>query len=238
MAIQLQLQSFSQLESMVSKPTWKDILLDLIASDSIDPWNIDLVGLADAFIRRVREMERMDFILQANVILAAAILLKYKSNYLRMLSYQSDLEQFIPGGVVVDAAAVEELPELTLASRIPPRRQITLDELVSEMERIIRYEDAERPHIPRGAIVETLDLELQQGDVEQDMRQLLLRIRENTDTEGWSMFSRLVSGYEPRAVVYSLVCLLHLVQMEAIDIRQDELFGEIFIKLLDARAAA
>lgn len=235
MAIQLQLQSFTQLESMVSKPTWKDILLDLIASNSIDPWNIDLVALADAFIRQVREMERMDFVLQANVILASAILLKYKSNYLRMLSYQADLEQYIPEGGEVAGAG--ELPELTLASRIPPRRQITLDELVSEMERIIKYENVERTHIPRGAIVETVDLELQQGDVEKDMQALLARIREGTDSEGWSMFSRLVSGYEPRAVVYSLVCILHLVQMEAVDIHQDELFGELFIRLQEPKPA-
>ena len=96
MATQMQLPSFSYLETMVSKPTWKEILLDLISTNSIDPWNIDLVTLADAFIKRVREMERMDFMMQANVILAASILLKYKSNYLRMLSYQSDMTEFAP----------------------------------------------------------------------------------------------------------------------------------------------
>ena len=231
MAIQLQLQSCSQLESMVSQPTWKDILLDLISSNRIDPWNIDLIELADAFIKHVREMERMDFVLQANVILAAAILLKYKSNYLRLLSYQTDLQEFLPHD---EALAVEEVPELTLSSRIPPRRQITFDELVSEMEKIIKYENTERAHIPRGAIVETFDLELQQGDVEHDMQELLLRVKQNTDAEGWSLFSRLVEGYEPRAVVYSLVCLLHLVQMENVDVRQDKMYGEIFIKFLAA----
>jgi segregation and condensation protein A len=235
MAIQLQLQSFSQLEHMVSTPTWKDILLDLIASHRVDPWNVDILQLSDAFIKRVREMESFDFVLEANVILAAAILLKYKSNYLSMLNYQSGLQEFIPEGVVADAG--EELPELTLSSRIPPRRQITLNELVSEMERIIKYENVERSHAHRGVITETLDLELQQGDVERDMQQLLGRIKDNTDSEGWSIFSRLVDGCEPRGVVYSLVCLLHLVQMESVDIRQDELFGEIFIKLLGGNTA-
>ena len=155
MALQMQLQSFSYLENMVSKPTWKDILLELISSHRIDPWNIDLIVLADAFIKKVREMERMDFLVQANVILAASILLKYKSDYLRMLSYQSDISDFPADGS--DVPGIEEIPDLAFSSRIPPKRQITLDELVSEMERIIKYENTDRVHIPRGSIVETVD---------------------------------------------------------------------------------
>ncbi len=229
MANQMQLQSFSHLESMVSKPTWKDILLELISSNSIDPWNIDLVSLSDAFIKRVREMERMDFVLQANVILAASILLKYKSNYLRMLSYQSELPQFEPEEA---PSIVEEYPELTLSSRIPPKRQITLEELIGEMERIIKYDESERVHIPRGAIVETLDMELPDRDIDADMDRLMASVGENSDSEGWSLFSKLTSGMGMRDTVYTLVCVLHLVQAGKLDIRQDEMFGEVFIYLM------
>lgn len=121
MATQMQLQSFYHLESMVSKPTWKDILLELMASNSIDPWDIDLISLSDAFIRKVREMEKMDFVIEANIILAASILLKYKSNYLKMLSYQSDLQEFMQETPPASLEG-EAIPELTLSSRIPPRR--------------------------------------------------------------------------------------------------------------------
>lgn len=227
MATQM-MQSFTQLESMVSKPTWKDILLELIASNRLDPWNIDLVSLSDAFIRKVREMERMDFVVQANVILAASILLKYKSNYLKMLSFQSELPEFIPE----EAAdpGVDEIPQLELSSRIPPKRQITLDELIVEMESILKY-DQERVHIPRGSITETLDLELPDRDIEADMDWLMGRVRENTDSEGWSCFSKLTGGMEMRDTVYTLVCVLHLVQAGLLDIRQDIMFGEVFIYL-------
>jgi len=234
--MQVQLQTFSHIETMVSKPTWKDILMDLISSNRIDPWNIDILELADAFIARVREMERMDFVVQANVILAASILLKYKSNYLKMLDYQSDLTDFVTGGELLqetDVVSIEELPQLTLSSRIPPKRQITLDELVDEMERVIKYEDIERVRIPRGSIVETVDLELHQHDIERDMELILEKVRENTDSEGWSLFSRVVEGSSLQEVVYTLMCLLHLVQMNNVDIRQDEMFGEIFIYLVE-----
>jgi len=233
MANQLQLtsfQSFSSFENMVSKPTWKDILLDLISSNSIDPWNIDLVSLADAFIRRVREMERMDFVLQANVILAASILLKYKSEFLKALSYQSDLSQFDQAEEAVPLEP-EEFPTLTLSSRIPPKRQVTIDELITEMEKIIHYDDSERVRIPRGAIVETVDLDLGERDIEKDMAETMSLVRQNVDEEGWALFSRLVDGRDMEAVVYTLLCLLHLVCDGALDIKQDKMFGEIFVHL-------
>ena len=223
------LAQFSYLESMVSKPTWKDILLDLISSNSLDPWNIDLIALADGFIRKVKEMERMDFIMQANVILAASILLKYKSDYLKALSYQSELPEY-----PADADALpepEELPQLTLSSRIPPKRQITLDELVSEMERIIKYDEVERIRIPRGSITETVDLELAEHDIEHDMELTLGRIRDNTDPTGWSLFSRLTDGLDMQGTVYTLLCVLHLVQLGSLDLKQDKMWGEIFLFL-------
>ncbi|MFH1784898.1 MAG: hypothetical protein ABH842_00570 [Candidatus Micrarchaeota archaeon] len=235
MANQLQIQSaqqFSYFESMVSKPTWKDLLLDSISSNSIDPWNIDLVELSDAFIKKVREMENMDFVLQANVILAASILLKYKSNYLKMFNYQSEIPEFIPEGETFEPMAMSEIPALALTSRIPPKRQITLDELIGEMERIIKYDDVERVHIPRGSIVETIDMELSEHDIEKDMDVLLSDIKANTDAEGWSLFSRVTQNSNPHQLIYSLICLLHLVQMRKIDLRQDKLYGEIFIRFL------
>jgi len=231
MAIQMQLQSFAHLESMVARPTWKDILLELISSNSIDPWNIDLVELADVFIKQVRKMESMDFVIQANVILAASLLLKYKSNYLKFLSYQSEMPEFLPGEEPEQPVGIEDLPQLTLSSRIPPKRQVTLEELIGEMERIIQYDDVERVRIPRGAIVETLELELNEHDIEKDMESVLAKVRENTDPGGWSLFSRITEGYGMRETVYTLLCLLYLVQLDAIDIRQDEMFGEIFVFL-------
>jgi segregation and condensation protein A len=223
------IQSFSYLERMVTKPTWKEILLDLIASDSVDPWNIDLVVLSDAFLKRVKEMEKMDFVVPANVILAAAILLKYKSNYLKFLNYQSELPEFIPEAEA--AGDPEALPVLTLSSRIPPKRQITIDDLLGEMERIIKYDTTERVTVPRGSITEIVDLELPEHDIEHDMAGVLEQVRSSSDSEGWSLFSRITAGYDLRKTVYTLLCLLHLMQNECVDLRQDKFFGELFIRL-------
>ncbi len=228
-------QGFSYIEEMVAKPTWKEILLELIDSDRIDPWNIDIVEISNAFLGKVREMEKMDLGVQANVILAAAILLRYKSNYLSMLQ-QSEITDYIPEEVPLEMGPADNLPELTLSSRIPPKRQITFDELVNEMERIIKYENEERVvRKPRGAIVDTVDLQLEGEDIEAKMGEVRTKIKKNTDSEGWSLFSHLLEKRDRQELVYTLLSVLHLTQSKEIDIKQDKMFGEIFIKLLESK---
>jgi len=173
-------------------------------------------------------MERMDFVLQANVILAASILLKYKSECLKALSYQSELPMY--EGETVQPV-IEEFPQLTLSSRIPPRRQVTLEELVGEMERIIKYDDADRVRIPRGSITEIVDMDLGEHDIGKDMAEVMGRVRQNADENGWALFSRLADSKDTGKKVYLLLLLLHLVYDGELDIRQDEMFGEIFVFL-------
>lgn len=218
------------IESMVQKPTWKQILLELIDSKKVDPWNVDIVEIADAFLKKVRELKKLDFVLQANVILAAAILLRYKSDYLNYLHYQqTEVTDFIPDELP-NVPLIDEMPSLSLASRIPPKRQITVEELVTEMEGIIKYENVDRstPKI-RGGIDEYVDLKLTEEDIEKRMNRTLSKIKGNSDETGWSLFSRLLEKKDNLEVIYTLLSVLHLTQNKTIDIKQDELFGEIFI---------
>jgi segregation and condensation protein A len=220
------------IDRMVARPSWKVILLDLIESKKLDPWNIDIVEIADVFLKKIREIEKLDLIVQANVILAAAILLRYKSDYLRFLQYQEQMTDYI----TEEAPPLEsdEIPQLTLSSRIPPKRQVTLDELVKEMEKVIKYDSDERLiHKTRGGIDTIIDLKLNGVDIEAKMELLVEKIRGSVDEEGWTLFSRLIDKREDRQeLIYALMSVLHLTQNERIDIRQDKLFDEIFIRLI------
>lgn len=221
------------IDQMVTKPSWKTILLDLIDTKKIDPWNIDIIEIADAFLKKVREMEELDLLVQANVILAAAILLRYKSDYLKFLQYQEQMTDYIPEEEPVPIA--DEVPQLTLASRIPPKRQVTLDELVEEVEKIIKYESDERlVRKPKGGIDEVVNFHLEEEDIEARMDEVIRDIESSVDEEGWTLFSRLLKDRKDKLeLIYALMSILHLTQKETIDIKQDKMFGEIFIKLLE-----
>lgn len=222
------------IDRMVTKPSWKTILLELIETRKVDPWNIDIIEISDAFLKKIREMEELDLLVQANVILAAAILLRYKSDYLKFLQYQEQMADYIPEEEP-QPLPMDEVPQLTLTSRIPPKRQVTLDELVEEVERVIKYESDDRlVRKPKGGIEEIVNFHLEEEDIEARMNEITQKIRGSVDEEGWTLFSRLVKDRDDRfELIYALISVLHLTQNETIDIKQDKLFGEIFIKLLE-----
>lgn len=214
------------IESMVAKPTWKQILMDLILTERIDPWNIDICTISDRFLAKVREMKKVDLLVPANVILAASILLRYKSGFLRLYDPQPmqetlPMEEYVP----------EEMPQLVISSRIPPKRQISLEELTQEIERVIKYEN--NVYVPKhkGGIEEVINFTLTQEDIEKKMDDVYEKIKQNVDETGWVLFSNIIKNYETRDVVYALLSVLHLTQKEIVDIKQDELFGELFIHL-------
>ena len=211
--------------SIVAKPSWKQVLIELVMSKKLDPWNIDIVVVADSFFNYVKNMEKFDFHIPANIILASAILLKYKSNAIRFYGEPQPAEA-APGVEPEEGA----LPELKLSWRIPPKRQITLSELMDEMERVIRYDASERPK-KAAAQLPALELDLDNYDMESEIEKLQARLRRSADSEGIVLFSSLVNGGGPEGIVSTITPLLHLAQRKSVLLRQDKFFGEIFINL-------
>lgn len=209
--------------AIVAKPSWKQVLVELVAAEKLDPWNIDIVLVADSFFRYVKEMEKFDFSIPANIILACAILLKYKSNALRFCEEPQPAEP--PPGP--DEGPV---PELSLSWRIPPRRQITLNELMEEMERVIKYDARERP-AKAAAQLPALELDLDSYDMESEMEKLYARLKGGADSEGIVLFSSLVNGSGAEGIISTLTPLLYLSQRKSVHLRQDKFFGEIFINV-------
>jgi len=210
--------------SIVAKPSWKQVLVELVMSEKLDPWNIDLVVVADSFFNYVKKMEKFDFHIPANIILACAILLKYKSNAIRFYA-EPQLADAPP-----EEPAEGALPELTLSWRIPPKRQITLNELMGEMERVIKYDSAERPK-KVAAQMPTIELDLDNYDIESEIDKLHARLKGGADSEGIILFSSLINGGGADGVVSAITPLLHLAQRKSVYLRQDKFFGEIFINL-------
>lgn len=215
------------LTSIVGKPSWKQLLIELVITEKLDPWDIDIVKVSDGFFGMVKQMEKVDFHIPANIILASAILLKYKSNALRMWT-EPQMEEVMPESIEMDG---EEIPILSLKPRLPPRGPITLDELIIEMERVIKYDDAERPRKQVSNIPAVFEFPVPDYDIEAEMHKLYSRMKGEADEEGLVLFSRLVEGKTTQETILTLAPLLHLAQEKAVGLRQDKWWGEIFIKV-------
>ena len=59
--------------------TWQTIIYDLIRSEEMDPWDIDVSVLTARYIETIKKMKEMNFFISGKVLLAAALLVKIKS---------------------------------------------------------------------------------------------------------------------------------------------------------------
>src|SRR3989344_2466565 len=64
------------------KLAWHEIIYDLINTEQLNPWDIDISLLAEKFLERVRQLEEANFFVSSKVLLAASLLLRIKSEIL------------------------------------------------------------------------------------------------------------------------------------------------------------
>lgn len=227
----MQAEAAVDLEKIVVQPTWREMLVELVASEQFDAWNIDIVGIADKYLEKIKELQVLELHVPANIILAASILLRFKSE---ALQFEEQVQEMAEEVFIEDGKPPVEIPLISLRTRIPPKSKATLPELLTALDRVLseKKERAERPIIAPQII----ELELQKYNIEEKMADLLLRIQSNADSEGLAAFSSLLAERNPLEIVRTLLPLLHLSQEAKVSLIQDEIFGEIFIHLKQEKA--
>jgi len=224
-----------KLEKIVALPTWREMLLDLVATRKLDPWNIDIVEIASGYLEKIKKMEMLDLRVPANLILAAAILLRFKS---QALHFEEEVQVVEEQTYVEEDAEPSVIPVLELKTRIPPTRMVTLDELLSAMEKVFddqkkREEKAHKVEIPT-----VINIQMPEFNIEERMEKVYARIVAEKDTEGLATFSAILPERTPVEMIGTLLPLLHLVQDRRVTIFQEQTFGEIFIRVKEEAPVA
>src|SRR3989344_3373353 len=62
--------------------SWKTIIFDLVKSEQMNPWDIDISLLTQKYLEVIKKLKEHDLKISGKVLLAAAILLKIKSTHL------------------------------------------------------------------------------------------------------------------------------------------------------------
>jgi len=214
---------------IVVKPTWREFLVDLVAREEMNPWDIDLIAIADKYLESVRRLQAMDLRVPANVILACALLLRFKAEALKLEGWSDEGD-----GAVEEAPALvqEELPDLVLKPNRARTRRVTLDELIQAMGEVMKRgrRIAERQSKPA-----VLSVQMPEMRMDERMAELLERAHSLKDAEDVLLFSALLDGDD--RVAYHLLPVMHLVQEEKLNAWQDEVFGEIFLRVLPQQSA-
>ena len=114
---------------------WQEIIHDLINTEQLDPWDINITLLTNRYLEKIRELEEADFFISSKVLLAAALLLRIKSEIL-LNKYIKSIDDILFGKteqkkqVLERIELEEEIPELILRSPIPRFKKVTLKELM------------------------------------------------------------------------------------------------------------
>jgi len=139
------------------QPDWHTIIYDLINSEQLDPWDIDIVLLTRRYFEKILELEENagtdsdksespDFYISSKVLLAAALLLRIKSEFLLNRHIQSiddilfgkkDEKKYIMERIEINE---DDLPVLIPKTPLPRARKITLDELMAALSKAINTE--------------------------------------------------------------------------------------------------
>lgn len=212
------------LVSFVVQPTWKELLIELVSTEQMDPWDIDVGLVTQKYLERIKSMQSMDLRVPANVILAAALLLRFKSENLT----QADE----PEADTFEQMQLQDelLPELVFRVNRPRRRRMTLDELMKSLEDVIRK--GRKAPTPRQFFPALL-VQVPELDMDQKMQKVYDKVVSLKDSEGVVLFSNLLEEKTAEQIARHLLPVLHLVQEHRVHAWQDRFFGEIFIKVAD-----
>ena len=220
--------SKEDLVDLIDQPEWKTILIDLVKSAKMNPWDIDVSELAEKYLQKVNELEHSSLRVPANAILACAILLKTKSKYLKLSSLDEEEEE--PLTEEQKETFLEEIPDL-MASRSFREGKISLDELVASIEDII---DSTRPKKGKMREMPRMELNLDDFSIEDRLDNIRALLKQKVDSQGLVMFNSLLESSETTAMVEMFLAILFLMNKGELLAYQTEFFGDIFIRLLDS----
>ncbi len=220
--------------------TWKTILYDLVKTEQMDPWDINVTLLTKKYIDVIKKMQEHNFRISGKILLAAAFLLKIKSAHL--IDHDiSNLDRLIQQTEeVIDEEFLDELEERQRKEKVtfalvprnpqPRTRKMSIHDLVSALQqamatkkRILAQQRPVKFHVPEKKI-----------DITQAIRDIFHKITyyAQKDKSTTVSFSRLLPPKaEKQEKVYTFIPLLHLENERKIETSQERPFAEIFVKV-------
>ncbi len=221
------------LKLIIEEQSWEDLIYHIVSYEGLNPWDIDIIKLADSFLKYVEKLRVLDFRIPAKVVLVAAILLKIKCETL--YPFKKEEEEYFPEEALEDEelrVIKEGLKKLDLRPPIRRivRRKVTLNELIDALKKAMKVK--EKKERVRKRIRRELEENVEEGeDIEMRIRELMSEIdnllsRLKKKKIG---FSKLVKKWERDDIIKNFVPLLHLSFRGDVKTEQQKLFDEIWI---------
>jgi segregation and condensation protein A len=220
-----------------------DLLLDLIRKQDIDIYDIPIAKITAQYLTYVEKMRELDVNVAAEFIYMAAVLIHIKSKMLlprapeaavedrddprnelvnRLLEHEkfkSAAQMLLQKQQIEDAVLTNpSLKEFMEAEGTEPEMAADVIDLVKTFQQILERVrtrpvlDVDEETVTVGQMIDYLRRRLSLEDRPIRLKQLLMRVP------------------SPQALICVFLALLELVRLQAIQVRQERLFGEIAVR--------
>lgn len=224
--------------------SWKTILYDLVRTENMDPWDVNITLLTQEYIKIVKKLREHDLKISGKVLLAAAILLKMKTSYLLerditlfdslMQETEEELnEEFLDEEEVFKEKKKKEQYQLIPRNPQPRNRKVSIHDLVHALQRAMISKKKILEKIRPVDFAQFTNKKIEIMEVIEEIYQKIIYYSKKEKT---LTFDRLLP---PRAKkqekVYTFLPLLHLENQNKIEMKQTEAFAKIGINLIKKR---
>ncbi len=221
---------------------WQEIIYDLINTEQLDPWDINIIILTEKYLEKIQGLEEADFFVSSKVLFAAALLLRIKSEIL-LNKHIKSIDDILFGREEKKTIQLErieldeEVPELIPRSPMPRFKKVTLQELMQALNKAIATENRRirKEIINKNALRETRILIPKKrrvgikNKIKQVHKKLIIYFKQNKETKKISYTKFVGKNKEERII--SFQPLLHLEHQKKVWLDQDAHFEEIYIWL-------
>lgn len=231
---QEQFQSFVFSDNL----SWQELIYDLINSEQLDPWDINIATLAEKYIEKVQLLEEANYNMSSKVLIVCSLLLRIKSEIL-LNKYLKDLDDilFKRKPEVQETLKLEEFDEETIPDLIPrtplPRfKKISLQELMAALSKAVETESrrTERKVVEKEMYERTqLYMPKKSINLQERIKNVHERVKLIFQTQEKIPFSEF-SGNERAEKINTFIPLLHLDTQSKVWLEQEYHLREIYIQ--------
>ena len=219
--------------------SWQAIIHDLINTEQLDPWDINLALLSNKYLEKIKELEEANFFISSKVLLAASILLRLKSEIL-LYKYIRSIDEILFGkkdeSKPLEKIEIDEsqLPSLYPKTPLPRYRKVSLQELMQALDKAINTETRRiEKEVEKVTRIKETEIVLPKNRV--NIRDRIRKIYSGIITafkkkQYKISYSQLTGNKKEEKIACFLPCL-HLDNQHKIFLEQESHFKEIYIWL-------
>jgi len=221
---------------------WQEIIYDLINTEQLDPWDINITILTDKYLLRINQLEEEDFFVSSKVLLAAALLLRIKSEIL-LNKYIKSIDEILFGKKeIVESKKFERIdleeniPELIPKSPVPRFKKVTLQELMASLNKAFITENRriKKEILKKNAVLESsISLPKRKFSIKDKIKEIydsvFGHLKDEQKRKKISFSEFVGENKDERIIAFS--SLLHLEHQKKVWLDQQEHFADFHIWL-------